>query len=212
MPTGARSELWTESELLFSFASIRPLQFRYVNIHPGLDTFRCDTRARTAREIFNLVPLAEASLTQLSHNRECEIIPITALVVGLISVIADGEDRVIRQICERTGDWIGRGIVDRGQHGARGELLIAKLFETKLSAALNCHSIGNHLICFGPFRFDSVAIGPIGFDCKGALDREGIRLLCARSWGQERSRPGTRPDSYRTCDNSLASEHTSVYP
>src|SRR5712691_6805353 len=119
--------------------------------------------------------------------------------------------QLLSEVRECAADRVCRCVVDRCKDCSGGELLICELLEAKLRAVLNCHSIGNHLICFGRFRFDPVAIGAIGFDRERVLDREGIRLSGARPWGQESSRSATCTDSYRARDNSLAPEVASVY-
>ena len=49
----------------------------------------------------------------LWNDRERKVIPVTALIIGLVGVVADAEGGVIRQVGKRAGDWISQRVVDR---------------------------------------------------------------------------------------------------
>ena len=85
------------------------------------------------------------------------------------------------------------------------------MLEAKLCAALNCYSIGNHLICFGPFRFKSAAIGAVSVDSKSVLDREGTCFHRVLTRCEECACAAASSNRQWTGNGAAATEGAAVY-
>ena len=147
----------------------------------------------------------------LRHSRQCKIVAVPARIAGLEIVSVHSYDPAISQVTEGATDWVRARVADYGQDRAAPDLVLTAGADRNC-AAVNGHSIGNHLVGLHPafVAFEGVGVSRVRVNGEGALDREGDLLVRPDPRSQKCSRPAPSPNGDRTRDDPTPAQRAGV--
>ena len=148
----------------------------------------------------------------LRHNRQGQVIASTACVADLEVIAVAREDRAVRQVAERAGNRVGRGVVNHSEHCACGQRAGASIDKSKRHVAGNGHAEGGGFRRFGPSPVQHTLVGRERVEGQRVIDGQGAGFSCTIAGREDCSGACSCSDRHRAVDFARSTECAGVDP